>query len=72
MPSLHARLEMFKKLLSKLDQQISEDNEEWDFCDGYGTCVRWPITGGQVVKHYRLNDSIINLTYANKNVEELF
>ena len=61
---------MFKQLLTKLDRQI---NEGWDFCDGYGTCVRWPITGGQVVKHYRLDDSIINsLPYANKNVEELF
>jgi hypothetical protein len=59
---------MFKQLLTKLDRELNE----WDFCDGYGTCVRWPITGGQVVKHYRLDDSIIDLPYVNKNAEELF
>jgi hypothetical protein len=61
---------MFKQLIKKLDRQI---NEDWEFCDGYGTCVRWPITGGQVVKSYNLDDCIIDtLPYINKDAEELF
>ena len=61
---------MFKELLKKLDREI---NEDWDFCDGYGTCVRWPITGGKIVKSYKLEDNLINhLPHLNKNAEELF
>ena len=60
---------IFKQLLKKLDRQI----EDWDYCDGYGTCVQWPITGGQVVKSYKLDDCIIDtLPYINKDAEDLF
>lgn len=63
---------MFKQLLKKLDRQIDLD-KEWDFCDGHGTCVRWPIAGGKIVKFYKLNDSLINsIPYKNKDVEDLF
>lgn len=61
---------MFKQLLYKLDQDI---NHNWDFCDGYGNCVRWPITGGQVVKSYKLDESTIDsMPYSNKEAEDLF
>ena len=61
---------MFKQLLTKLDRELNE----WDFCDGYGTCVRWPVTGGQVVKHFsNVDNSTINrFPQKTKNVEELF
>lgn len=64
------RYNMFKKLLKKLDREI---NEDWDYCDGYGTCFRWPITGSQMVKSYKLDDCIIDsLPNINKNADELF
>ena len=62
---------MLKQLLTKLDQQIAKDNEEWDFCDGYGTYVRWPSTGGQIVKHCRNSMACANLL-AKKDAEDLF
>ena len=63
---------MFKQLLKKLDKQL-DHNKDWDFCDGYGTCVRWLIGGGKIVKFYKLNDSLINsIPYKNKDVEDLF